>query len=62
MRSDQGHLGAIPLGELDEDLAVLGAGVGYYMNCGWNVVLDYEGRLGSNSTSNYVSLKAGIEF
>jgi outer membrane autotransporter protein len=61
-RSDQGHLGAIPLGELDEDLAVLGAGVGYYMNCGWNVVLDYEGRLGSNSTSNYVSLKAGIEF
>ena len=60
--SDQGNLAGIPLGDLDDDLAVLGVGVGYFMDNGWNVSLDYEGRLGSESESNYVSLKAGFEF
>ena len=60
--ADQGNFAGIPVGQLDEDLAVLGAGVGYYMNCGWNVVLDYEARLGEESQSHYVGLKAGVEF
>jgi uncharacterized protein YhjY with autotransporter beta-barrel domain len=52
----------LPGGEIDEDLAILGAGIGYYMLCGWNVVLDYEARLGSETQSHYVGLKAGYEF
>ena len=52
----------LPGGEIDADLAILGAGVGYYMLCGWNVVLDYEARLGSETQSHYVGLKAGYEF
>ena len=51
-----------PLGERDEDTAVFGAGIGYYFNSGWNTVLDYEGRLGSNIEGHYVSLKVGKEF
>lgn len=58
----QGSFAGLPLGELDEDLAVLGAGIGYYTHGGWNVVLDYEARLGSKSDSHYVSLKVGKEF
>lgn len=52
----------VPQNTLDEDLAVLGLGFGYFMNCGWNVILDYEARLGSESQSHYVGLKGGIEF
>lgn len=61
-RTDQGDLTGIAMGELDEDLAVAGVGVGYYMNCGWNLVLDYEGRFGSAYDNHNVFLKAGIEF
>lgn len=60
--TDQGNLGGIQLGELDEDLAVIGAGVGYYMTSGWNVGLDTEARLGSETQSYYVGLKGGYEF
>jgi hypothetical protein len=60
--ADQGNLAGFPLGGLDEDLAVIGAGIGYFMNCGWNVVLDYEARVGSESESHYVGLKVGKEF
>ncbi|BCX47049.1 VonWillebr and factor type A domain protein [Haloferula helveola] len=59
---DQGTVAGIPLGELDEDLAVLGLGLGYFTNCGWNAVLDYEARLGSETQSHYVGLKVGKEF
>jgi len=52
----------LPGGEIDEDIAVLGAGLGYYMTSFWNVVLDYEARLGSENQSHYVGLKAGYEF
>jgi outer membrane autotransporter protein len=52
----------LPGGEIDEDIAVLGAGLGYYMTSHWNVVLDYEARLGSENQSHYVGLKAGYEF
>ncbi|MFC7338663.1 DUF1194 domain-containing protein [Haloferula chungangensis] len=60
--ADQGNFAGVPLGTLDEDLAVLGAGIGYFMNCGWNILLDYEARLGDESQSHYVGLKAGVEF
>ena len=59
---DLGTVAGLPQGVLDEDLAVLGLGVGYFMNCGWNVILDYEARLGSESQSHFVGLKGGIEF
>lgn len=52
----------LPGGEIDEDVAVLGTGIGYYMTSYWNVVLDYEARLGSENQSHYVGLKAGYEF
>jgi hypothetical protein len=59
---DQAAAFGLPGGEIDEDLAVLGAGLGYYLLSGWNVVLDYEARLGSETQSHYVGLKAGYEF
>lgn len=58
----QSTVAGVPLGQLDEDLAVAGAGVGYFMPCGWNVVLDYEGRFGSELQSHYVGMKVGKEF
>jgi len=59
---DANSLFGFPLGERDEDIAVLGAGIGYYFNGGWNTVLDYEARLSSNIEGHYVSLKVGKEF
>jgi outer membrane autotransporter protein len=59
---DQNTALGLPGGEIDEDIAVLGAGIGYYMTSHWNVVLDYEARLGSENQSHYVGLKAGYEF
>jgi uncharacterized protein YhjY with autotransporter beta-barrel domain len=52
----------LPGGAVDDDLAILGTGLGYYLNSGWNVALDYEARLGSENQSHYVGLKAGYEF
>lgn len=60
--ADQGYSGVIPLGEADEDLAILGAGVGYYADAGWNILLDYEARLGSETQAQFVGLKGGYEF
>jgi uncharacterized protein YhjY with autotransporter beta-barrel domain len=59
---DANSLFGFPLGERDEDVAVLGAGIGFYCNSGWNTVLDYEARLSSNIEGHYVSLKVGKEF
>jgi len=52
----------VPNGSTDRDTAVLGAGVGWYGNCCWNVVLDYEARLNNASNSNFVGLKVGKTF
>ena len=59
---DANSLFGFPLGQRDEDTAVLGAGVGFYCQSGWNTVLDYEARLSSNIEGHYVSLKVGKEF
>ncbi len=59
---DPNNLFGFPLGQVDEDIAVVGAGIGYYCNSGWNAVLDYEARLSSNVEGHYVSLKVGKEF
>jgi uncharacterized protein with beta-barrel porin domain len=59
---DGNEIFGISLGERDEDAAVLGAGIGYYFNNGWNTVLDYEARLSSHVEGHYVSLKVGKEF
>jgi outer membrane autotransporter protein len=52
----------IPLLSRDEDIAVLGAGIGYWWDNGWNVGLDYEGRFGSNTEGHYAGVRAGKEF
>lgn len=59
---DQGNILGVPTGSLDEDLAVFGLGLFYYVDCGWNVGIDYEARLGSETQSHYVGAKAGVEF
>jgi outer membrane autotransporter protein len=59
---DQGSVLGLPGTEIDEDLAVVGAGIGFWFNNGWNVIADYEGRFGDNTTGNYIGLKAGYEF
>jgi len=59
---DQGNLAGLPLGTLDEDLAVLGAGIAYYRNCCWNLGLDYEARLGDETQSHFVGLRGGLQF
>jgi uncharacterized protein YhjY with autotransporter beta-barrel domain len=59
---DANVLFGVPLGERDEDVAVLGAGLGFYCQSGWNAVLDYEARLSSNIEGHYVALKIGKEF
>lgn len=51
-----------PTSTVDEDLLVAGAGIGWYFDSGWNLVLDYRGRFGSEAESHYVGLKAGITF
>ena len=58
---DPNNLFGFSLGERDEDAAVLGAGIGYYFNGGWNTVLDYEARLSSHVEGHYVSWKVGKE-
>lgn len=52
----------IPLDSRDEDIAVVGAGIGYWWDNGWNVGLDYEGRFGSNTEGHYGGVRAGKEF
>jgi len=59
---DQGNPFGSAGGETDEDLAVLGAGVGYYMTSNWNAQLNYEARVGSDTESHYVGLRVGREF
>jgi outer membrane autotransporter protein len=52
----------IPVLSRDEDIAVVGAGIGYWWDNGWNVGLDYEGRFGSNTEGHYGGVRAGKEF
>ncbi len=52
----------IPVEYQDEDIAVIGAGLGYYWDNGWNLGLEYEGRFGSNTEAHYGGVKAGKEF
>ena len=51
-----------PTSTVDEDLMVAGAGIGWYADSGWNIVLDYRGRFGSEAEAHYVGLKAGFTF
>jgi uncharacterized protein YhjY with autotransporter beta-barrel domain len=52
----------IPFESRDEDIAVVGAGIGYWWDNGWNLGLDYEGRFGSNTEGHYGGVRAGKEF
>jgi uncharacterized protein YhjY with autotransporter beta-barrel domain len=52
----------IPFASRDEDLAVVGAGIGYWWDNGWHLGLDYEGRFGSDTEAHYGGLRAGKEF
>lgn len=59
---DPAVITGVPLGALDEDLAVVGAGISWYAQTGWNLGLFYEGRFGESVNSNYIGLKGGYEF
>lgn len=59
---DANNLFGFPVAEPDEDLAVVGAGIGCYYDSGWNWLLDYEARLGSEAEGHYVGFKVGKEF
>ncbi len=52
----------IPIDSRDEDIAVIGAGIGHYWDNGWNLGLEYEGRFGSETEAHYGGVKAGKEF
>jgi hypothetical protein len=53
--------GGVP--HVARDTAVVGAGIGWYGDCcGWNVLLGYEGRFNSESTSSFVGLKLGKSY
>ncbi len=52
----------LPVDSRDEDIAVIGASLGYYFDNGWNLGLEYEGRFGSETEGHYGGVKAGKEF
>jgi hypothetical protein len=59
---DYGTVAGVPNATIAEDTCVAGAGLGWYLNNGWNFVLGYEGRFNSESTTHYVGLKIGKSF
>ncbi len=52
----------IPYAAADEDIGVVGAGIGYWWDSGWHLGLEYEGRFGSDTESHYGGVTAGKEF
>ena len=60
--ADNGSIGGISLGELDEDIFIGGAAVNYLLDSGVNIGLDYQARLGDITESHYVGLNAGFKF
>jgi hypothetical protein len=50
------------LGELDEDIFIVGIAVNYLLDSAVNLGLDYQARLGEISDSHYVGLNAGFKF
>lgn len=60
--SDQGSIAGFRNAELDEDLFVGGLGLTYVMDSGFHVGADYEARIGSDSDSHYLGLRAGFRF
>lgn len=58
---DFAPVAGLPVG-VDENVIIVGAGLGWYADAGWNLVFDYEGRWSDNYESHLFGLKAGIEF
>lgn len=52
----------LPMDLRDEDLAVVGAGLGYWWDSGWNLGVEYEGRFGSETEGHYGGVRAGKQF
>lgn len=52
----------LPVGSRDENIAVVGASLGYDFDNGWSLGIDYEGRFGSETEGHYGGVKAGKEF
>ncbi|MCW1884723.1 autotransporter outer membrane beta-barrel domain-containing protein [Luteolibacter flavescens] len=52
----------IPYASSDEDIGVVGAGIGYWWDSGWRLGVEYEGRFGSETESHYGGVTAGKEF
>lgn len=60
--ADQGSIGGLNLGELDEDLLVGGLGLQFLSDTNWHVGVNYQARLGDDTESHYVGLNAGFRF
>lgn len=60
--ADGSDIAGLNLGTVDEDLAVLGAGVFFYGDNGFRVGVDYEARLGDLAQSHYVGVTGGFSF
>jgi uncharacterized protein YhjY with autotransporter beta-barrel domain len=52
----------IPYAAADEDIGVVGAGIGYWWDSGWHLGVEYEGRFGSETEAHYGGVTAGKEF
>jgi hypothetical protein len=52
----------IPYSAVDDDIGVVGAGIGYWWDNGWHLGLEYEGRFGSDTEGHYGAVTAGKEF
>jgi hypothetical protein len=52
----------IPYATGDEDIGVIGAGLGYWWDSGWHVGVEYEGRFGSETEAHYGGVTAGKQF
>ena len=61
-KPDQGSIGAIDLGERDEDVGVLGVGMRLQSSNNWFLSTDYEFRKGSDTESHYIGLNLSKEF
>jgi uncharacterized protein YhjY with autotransporter beta-barrel domain len=52
----------IPYAASDDDIGVVGAGIGYWWDSGWHLGVEYEGRFGSDTEAHYGGVTAGKEF
>ncbi len=61
-KNDTAYIGTFPLAGLEEDHAIVGLTLGWKFSDNGQAVIDYEGRISSDSDMHQVSVRIGIEF